>query len=118
MKTITNIINSMEEMGFWKIARVDIHRNIVDSYVAYVYLKDGRTIRLWDNGAMELDKYGGDNMNITKAYIFIAKEYENRALIFWEYDDVKCAMNDDDYILIGVVDYDTEAKKIVKGVTA
>ena len=57
-------------------------------------------------------------MNITKAYIFIAKEYENRALIFWEYDDVKCAMNDDDYILIGVVDYDTEAKKIVKGVTA
>ena len=56
MKTITNIINSMEEMGFWEIARVDIQRNIVDSYVAYVYLKDGRTIRLWENGAMEIDK--------------------------------------------------------------
>ena len=53
IKNITNIINSMVELGMWKLDRVDIQYNIVGSFCAYVWLQNGKQYRLWNNGRIE-----------------------------------------------------------------
>ena len=58
MKQMLNILDGLttviENLVISKIIRVDIQQNVVRSYVAYVYMENGKTLRVFDNGQVEM----------------------------------------------------------------
>ena len=58
MKQMLNILDGLtvviENLVMSKIIRVDIQQNVVKSYVAYVYMDNGKALRVYDNGQIEM----------------------------------------------------------------
>lgn len=53
-------------------------------------------------------------MNITRAAIFMNRKVNNRMIMEYEAADIRDMLDDEDYVLIGYVNFDTENKKIVE----
>lgn len=58
MKQMLNILEGLtvviENLVMSKVIRVDIQQNVVKNYVAYVYMENGKTLRVFDNGQIEM----------------------------------------------------------------
>lgn len=57
-------------------------------------------------------------MNIVRAFLFQHVIDEWRVILVWEKADITDLSQDDDYILIGQVDYDTEKREILRMIKA
>ena len=53
-------------------------------------------------------------MNITRAAIFMNKKVNNRLIMEYEAVDIRDMLDDENYVLIGYVNFNTETKKIVE----
>lgn len=58
MKQMLNILEGLtvviENLVMSKVIRVDIQQNVVGSYCAYVYMENKKTLRVFDNGQIEM----------------------------------------------------------------